>query len=471
MAALSAKSWSGADVPLVDKAVQELNARLRGELIQPGDGAYDEARKVYNAMHDRRPALVVRAAGVADVMAAVHFAREHNLLLAVRGGGHSAPGFGTCDGGMVIDLKKMKGIRVDSGRRTARAEGGCTWGDLNHATHAFGLATTGGIVSTTGIAGFTLGGGMGYLARRCGHACDNLVSADVVLADGTFVTCSEEQERDLFWAIRGGGGNFGVVTSFEYRLHPVAEIFGGAIFFPLEGAAMRGYRDFILSAPEELGALFALTVAAPLPFLPEQWHGKPVSALVACWTGEPGQDETVLSACSRWAPIIGKFLTRMPYPAINTLFDELLPSGMQQYWKSHFAREISDAAVQTHLIHGARTPTIQSGMFIYPVDGACQRVSESETAFPNRHANFATMIAGGWPNPAENERNIAWVRDYYEALRPYSQGGGYVNVASGEDSASARVNYRQNYLRLVQVKTKYDPANLFRLNQNIVPAG
>jgi FAD/FMN-containing dehydrogenase len=263
----------------------ELEERLRGQIIQPGDPTYDEIRKVYNGMHDRRPAVIVLAAGVADVIATVRFAREYDLVLAVRGGGHSAPGFGTCEGGLVLDLRRMRGIRVDPGLRTVRAEGGCTLGDVNHATYAFGLATPFGIASTTGIAGLTLGGGIGYLTRRCGLSCDNLLSADVVTADGAFITCSAEREEDLFWAIRGGGGNFGVVTSFEFRLHPVADILGGPIFFPLDGDVVRSYRDFILDAPEELGALFAFTMAAPLPFLPEKWHGKPVSAVIACWSG------------------------------------------------------------------------------------------------------------------------------------------------------------------------------------------
>jgi FAD/FMN-containing dehydrogenase len=258
---------------LMESDIEGLKASLRGELIQPDDENYDVARKVYNAMHDRRPALIVRVAGVADVIAAVRFAGDHDLLLAVRGGGHSIPGFGTCDDGLVVDLSRMKGIRVDPERRTVRTEGGCTWGDLNHATNAFGLATTGGIVSTTGIAGLTLGGGLGYLARSCGLCCDNLISADVVTADGSFVTCSEDRNEDLFWALRGGGGNFGVVTSFEYRLHPVADILGGPTFFPLDGDVLRGYRELMSEAPEDLGALLGLALAPPLPFIPEEWHG------------------------------------------------------------------------------------------------------------------------------------------------------------------------------------------------------
>jgi FAD/FMN-containing dehydrogenase len=467
---LKVKTLTGAEVTLNDTAVQEFNNTLRGELIRRGDASYDESRKVYNGMHDRRPALIVHAAGVADVMTGVKLAQQHSLVMAVRGGGHSVPGFGTCDDGLVIDLRRMRGIHVDPERRTVRAEGGCTWRDLNHATHAFGLATTGGIVSTTGIAGLTLGGGMGYLTRRCGLSCDNLLSADVVLADGSFVSCNAERDKDLFWAIRGGGGNFGVVTSFEFRLHPVAGIFGGPTFFPVDGGVLRGYRDFIAGAPEELGAIFAFTVAPPLPFLPEQWHGKPVSAVIACWTGPVEKGPEILRPLADWAPIVGAYVERMPYPAINTLFDELLPSGLQQYWKGNFVPQLSDDAIQAHCKHGARVPCVQSGTFLFPVDGAVHRVPANETAFAYRDAAFATVVAGAWPDPADNERNVRWVRDYYEALRPYSDEGGYVNFTSGEDQDRVRFNYRQNYDRLVEVKSQYDPANLFRLNHNIEPA-
>jgi hypothetical protein len=469
MPVLKARTSTGEETVLSDTALQEFRSSLRGELIRPDDAAYDDARKVYNAMHDRRPALIVQVAGVADVMASVKFARTHRLLLAVRGGGHSVPGFGTCDGGLVIDLKRMKGVRVDPERQTVRAEGGCTWGDLNHATHAFGLATTGGVVSTTGIAGLTLGGGMGYLARGCGLSCDNLLTADVVLADGSFVTCGEDRERDLFWAIRGGGGNFGVVTSFEFRLHPVTEIYGGPTFFPIDGDVLRRYRDFIAGAPEQLGALFAFTLAPPLPFLPNEWHGKPVSAMVACWTGPAGEGVKILQPLAGWGPVIGAYVDRMPYPVINTLFDALVPAGLQQYWKGSFARRLTEEAVQVHLVHGATVPCIQSGTFLFPLDGACQRVPPEATAFAFRDAAVATVVSGAWPNPADNEPNIRWVRDYYDALRPHSEEGGYVNFMAADDLDRVRSNYRQNYDRLVQVKNRYDPENLFRLNQNIEP--
>lgn len=448
----------------------ELEETLRGQIIQPGDPTYEEIRKVYNGMHDRRPGVIVLAAGVADVIATVRFAREYDLLLAVRGGGHSAPGFGTCDGGLVLDLRRMRGIRVDPGLRTVRAEGGCTLGDVNHATYAFGLATPFGIASTTGIAGLTLGGGIGYLTRRCGLSCDNLLSADVVTAEGAFITCSAEREEDLFWAIRGGGGNFGVVTSFEFRLHPVADILGGPIFFPLDGEVVSAYRNFILDAPEELGALFAFTMAAPLPFLPEKWHGKPVSAVIACWSGAIEDGEKVLAPVKTWGEVIGAYIDRMPNPVLNSIFDALLPPGLHHYWKGNFARDLPDDAIEAHLEHAPRVPCIETGTFLYPMNGACQRVPSDGTAYAYREALFATVIGGAWRNPADNEQNMRWVREYDEALRPYSEGSGYVNFMASEDQDRVEINYGQNYDRLVEIKSRYDPTNFFRLNHNIEPA-
>ncbi|MDI5983404.1 FAD-binding oxidoreductase [Halomonas sp. M4R5S39] len=450
--------------------LRPLGERLHGALIQPDDARYDEARRVYNALHDRRPALIVQAAGVADVMTAVTFAREHELPLAVRGGGHSVPGFGTCDGGLVLSLERMRGLRVDPERRRVRAEGGCTWADLNHATTAFGMATTGGIVSSTGIAGLTLGGGLGYLARSCGLTCDNLLSADVVTAEGRFLTCREGHHEDLLWALRGGGGNFGVVTSFEYRLHDVADILGGPTFYPLEAAVIRGYRALIAEAPEALGAVLGITLAPPLPFVPEQWHGRPVVVVLTCWRGPATEDDAIRERLGRLGPVVGQFVQRMPYPVINTLFDELLPAGLHHYWKGCFTRELTDEAIDVHLDFGARMPCLQSATLLFPVDGACQRVAPDATAFAYRDATFATVLGPSWPDPADSEHNIAWGRAYYQALRPYSEEGGYVNFMSADDADRVRADYRQNYDRLVEIKTRYDPSNLFRLNQNIAPA-
>jgi FAD/FMN-containing dehydrogenase len=469
MPGLQVKTRSSGTTELTVDAFVELEGKIGGPTFRPVSAGYDEARKVHNAMHDRRPALIVQATAVSEVITAVKFARDRDLVLAVRGGGHSVSGFATCDGGLVLDLRRMNHIQVDPVRRTVRAEGGCTWGELDKATHDFGLATTGGIVSTTGIAGLTLGGGLGYLNRRCGLSCDNLVSADVVLADGTLVTCGERQEPDLFWAIRGGGGNFGVVTAFEFRLHPVGDIFGGPTFFSVDGDVLRAYRDFILEAPEELGAVFAFTMAPPLPFLPPEWHFKPVSAVVACWTGPLEDGEGVLAPLQKWGRVVGAYTARMPYPSLNSLFDELARPGLQQYWKGNFVRSLSDEAVEAHLPHARRVPTIESGTFIFPLDGACGRVPPDATAFAYRRSAFATVISGAWPDPADNQRNIAWVRDYYAAIRPHSEEGGYVNFMSEDDNDRVRGNYGANYDRLVALKSRYDPENLFQLNQNIRP--
>jgi FAD/FMN-containing dehydrogenase len=381
------------------------------------------------------------------------------------------PGFGTCDDGLVVDLSRMRGVRVDPRNRTARAEGGATWGDFNAATYGFGLATTGGIISTTGIAGLTLGGGIGYLARGCGLSADNLVSADVVTADGSFRVASEDENDDLFWALRGGGGNFGVVTSFEYRLHPIKDIYGGPMFFELSdaGKVLRFYREFIADAPEQLGAFPAFQIAPPLPFIPENRHGDTFLAVVACWAGPLEGGEQALKPFHDVAPVVAEFVGPMPYPALNAAFDALVPPGLQHYWKANFVTELTDDAIEAHLEHGPKVPVVNSTMHIYPINGACHRVAPDETAFAYRDANFATVIAGMWPDPSQNEANIKWVRDYYAATAPHSEEGGYVNFMAGDDQDRIRANYRGNYDRLVDVKRKYDPDNLFHLNQNIRP--
>lgn len=451
--------------------IEHLRERAHGTVTEPGDDGYDEARVVYNAMIDRRPRVVVQCTDAGDVMAAVDFARENGLDLAVRGGGHSVPGFGTVDDGVVADLSGMRGVRVDPAARTARAEGGATWGDFNHATGAFGLATTGGIISTTGVGGLTLGGGIGYLTRGHGLSCDNLLSADVVTADGRMVRASEADNQDLFWAIRGGGGNFGVVTSFEFRLHPVATIYGGVRFFELDQVAnvLGFYREFIADAPPELGAFPAFQIAPPLPFIPEDRHGDTFIAMVACWSGAPEKGERALEPIRKVAPIVAEFVDTMPYAAINSLFDALVPPGLQHYWKANFVTELTDKAIQAHVEHGPRVPAVNSTVHIYPINGASHDVAPDATAFAYRDANFATVIAGMWPDPADNEANIGWVRSYYDATAPESEEGGYINFMSGDDQERIRANYRGNYDRLVDVKRKYDPDNLFHLNQNIRP--
>jgi FAD/FMN-containing dehydrogenase len=451
--------------------IDQLRERVRGEVITPGDEGYEEARKVYNAMIDRRPRVVVRCTSTADVMATVDFARENQLDLAIRGGGHSVPGFGTVDDGVVIDLSGMRGVTVDAGARTARAEGGATWGDFNDATHAHGLATTGGIISTTGVGGLTLGGGIGYLARGFGLSCDNLISAEVVTADGRSVTASEKENQDLFWAIRGGGGNFGVVTSFEFRVHPVKEIYGGPMFFEVDdaGTVLRFYREFIADAPEEFGGFPAWQIAPPLPFVPENRHGDTFLAFVACWAGPLDQGERILKPLHDVAPVVAEHVGPMPYPALNSAFDALVPPGLQHYWKANFVTELNDQAIQAHLEHGPKVPAVNSTVHIYPINGACHRVAPDATAFAYRDATFANVIAGMWPDPTQNEANIQWVRDYYDATAPLSEEGGYVNFMAGDDQDRIKANYKGNYERLVEIKRKYDPGNLFHLNQNIKP--
>jgi FAD/FMN-containing dehydrogenase len=453
------------------ETIERLSDRVSGEVITPSDAGYDEARKVYNAMIDRRPNVVVRCTSTDDVVSAVNYARENELPVAVRAGGHSVPGFGTGDDAVVVDLAGMKEVQVDPEARTARAQGGATWGVFNDATHPHGLATTGGIISTTGVGGLTLGGGIGYLARGCGLSCDNLVSAEVVTADGQTLVASESENDDLFWALRGGGGNFGVVTSFEFRLHPVKDIYGGPMFFEVDdaGTVLRFYREFIADAPEEFGGFPAWQIAPPLPFIPEDRHGEPFMAFVTCWSGPVEQGEAALKPLRDVAPVVAEHVGPMPYPALNSAFDALVPPGLQHYWKANFVSELTDDAIEAHLEHGPKVPVVNSTVHIYPINGAVNRVGSDETAFAYRDATFAAVIAGMWPDPADNEANIKWVRDYYDATAPLSEEGAYVNFMAGDDQDRVKVSYRGNYDRLVDVKRKYDPDNLFRLNQNIQP--
>jgi FAD/FMN-containing dehydrogenase len=451
--------------------IAALRDRVRGQVVAEDDEGYEEARTVYNAMIDRHPLAVIRCASADDVAAVVDFARENGVDLAVRGGGHSVPGFGTCDGGVVADLSGMQEVTVDPQSKTARAQGGATWGIFNDATYAHGLATTGGIISTTGIGGLTLGGGIGYLARGAGLSCDNLLSAQVVTADGRIVTASDKDNPDLFWALRGGGGNFGVVTTFDYQLHPVADIYGAAMFFELDDARglLEFYRDFIADAPEQLGAFPGWQIAPPLPFIPENRHGDTLAVFVACWAGPVEEGETVLKPVRDVGPVVAEMSGPMPYPALNAAFDALLPPGLQQYWKANFLTQLSDGQIDAQLEWGPKVPTVNSTGHIYPINGAVHRVHADATAFGHREANFATVIVGAWPDPADNEKNIAWVRGYSDASSKHAEAGGYINFMAEDDRGRTKDNYGGNYDRLVQVKRTYDPGNVFHLNQNIVP--
>jgi FAD/FMN-containing dehydrogenase len=456
---------------MADPTIQELRGHVTGEVVAPEDAGYEEARVVYNAMIDKRPAVVVRAANTEDVVAAVNFAREGSVDLAVRGGGHSVPGFGTCDGGVVIDLSGMRNVTVDPSNNTARAQGGATWGDFNDATHVHGLATTGGIISTTGVGGLTLGGGIGYLSRGFGLSLDSLVSADVVTADGRTLVASARENEDLFWALRGGGGNFGVATSLEFGVHPVNDIYGGPMFFELSEVEtiLKFFRDYIADAPREMGVFPAFQIAPPLPFIPEDRHGEPFIALVGCWAGPVEQGEEMFKAFHDVAPVVAEHVGPAPYPALNSAFDALVPAGLQHYWKASFVKELTDDAIAAHMQHGPKVPVVNSTVHIYPINGACHDVASDATAFAYRDANFATVIAGMWPDPSQNDANIQWVRDYYDATAPHSEDGGYINFMSDDDQGRIKANYKGNYDRLVEVKRTYDPGNLFHLNQNIKP--
>ena len=472
METLQATTLTNDQTVLDEENVLHFSERLRGSFLKPGDSGYDEARTVYNGMIDKHPALIARCQDVADVIAAVDFAREHDLPIAIRGGGHSAPGFGTCEGGFVLDLSEMNGIRVDPEARTARVEGGATWGDVDHATHAFGLATVSGIISTTGVGGLTLGGGHGYLSRRYGLTIDNLLSADVVLADGRFMRASERENEDLFWALRGGGGNFGVATSFEFRLHPVDTVLGGPTLWPLEQAeeVLRWYRDFLPRAPRDLYGFFGFLVVPPAEPFPEELHNKPVCGIVWCYTGPEEQAEEAFAPALEVGTPALHGVHAMPYPALQSAFDVFYPSGLQWYWKGDFVTELSDEAVALHVEHGSDLPTPLSTMHLYPIDGAVHEVGAEETAWSYRDVTWSMVIASCHPDRSRNEQMSTWARDYRQALHPHSAGGAYLNFLMEEGEDRIRATYRGNYERLARIKARYDPDNRFRVNQNIEPA-
>jgi FAD/FMN-containing dehydrogenase len=455
------------------KVMERFRQQHRGAVIERHDALYDEARALYNAMIDKRPLLIARCVDVADVTAAVQLAREQRLLVAIRGGAHNGPGFGSCDDGLVIDLSAMKGIRVDPGRKTVRVEAGCTTGDVDHATHVFGLAVPFGIVSTTGVAGLTLGGGMGYLSRKHGLTIDNLIEADVVLADGTFVTTDSDHRPDLFWALRGGGGNFGVVTSFVFQAHAVREVYAGPIFWDIAHAraVMRAYRDFLPSAPEELGAFVGLkTVPSTEPFPREHW-GKRVCAVISSYTGRETAGQKALAPLLDALPSpLFNWMSTMPFPAMQGLFDGLLPKGLQWYWKGDHVLTLSDEAIDTHIAHAGRSPSALSLMHLYPIDGAVRRVDKDATAWGARDATWSMVIAGIDTSAEHAEELKRWGRAYWQAVHPFNLEGGYVNFLMDEPAGRVQASYGDNYARLAIVKAKYDPTNLFRVNHNIEPA-
>jgi hypothetical protein len=455
--------------------VSKFAETLRGALIRRDSPEYDEARKLYNGMIDKRPLMIARCADVADVIAAVNFGRENKLLIAVRGGGHNGPGLGSVDDGLVIDLSLMKGVRVDPATRTVRVGPGCTSGDVDHTTHAFGLAVPFGIVSTTGVAGLTLGGGTGYLTRKYGLTIDNLLEADLVLADGSFVTASTENNPDLFWALRGGGGNFGVVTSFLFRAHPVGMVYAGPIFWDAAKhgrQVMRAYRDFLPKAPEELGSFVGLkTVPSMEPFPREGW-GKRACAVISSYNGpaEDGQKALAPLLDALPAPIFN-WMSVMPFPAIQGLFDPFFPKGLQWYWKGDFVKSLPDEAIDTHIEQAANAPSELSLMHLYPIDGAVHRVGKEETAWGTRDATWSMVIAAIDSNPQKAGQLKSWAKAYWEAVHPYNLPGAYSNfMMDDEGEARVKASYGGNYARSTTLKKKYDRSNLFRVNQNIRPA-
>jgi FAD/FMN-containing dehydrogenase len=459
---------------VTEQVIATLQQNLRGRLIQPTDADYDAARALYNGMIDKRPRLIARCVDVADVITAVNFGRDQGMLLAIRGGGHNGPGLGSCNDGLVIDLSMMKGVRVDPATKTVRVEGGCTSGDVDHATHAFGLAVPFGIVSTTGVAGLTLGGGTGYLTRQHGLTIDNLLEADVVLADGNVVTTSKSQHSDLFWAICGGGGNFGVVTSFLFQAHPVKIVYAGPIFWDAIHAkeVMRTYRDFLPTAPEELGIFVGLKTVPSMDPFPKAGWGKRACAIVGSYNGSVADGQRVLAPLlEALPPPIFNWMGEMPFPAINALFDPFFPKGLQWYWKGDFVESVPDEAIERHITEAAKAPTELCLMHLYPIDGAVRRVSRDATPWVARDASFSMVIAGISPSPQHADTLKSWGRSYWKAVHPYNMGGGYVNFMF-DDEADGRLQaaYGDNYARLAAAKMKYDPKNLFRVNQNIAPA-
>ncbi len=457
---------------LGEKAVAELAQKLRGDLISRGDAGYDEARKVYNAMIDKRPLLIARCLDAADVVAAVNFGRENDLAIATRSGGHNGAGLGTCDDGLVIDLGRMRGIRVDPQKSTVRVQGGATWGDVDHSTHAYGLAVPAGFLSTTGVGGLTLGGGVGYLTGRYGLTIDNLLGVDLVLADGSLVTADAGQNAELFWAVRGGGGNFGVITSFLFQGRPVSTVYGGPIFWELEDAprVMRFWRDLILSEPRDLNGWLGFHTVPPVDMFPKEHHLKKMLVAVWCYTGDLEEGKQVFEPIRSVAPPAIDYVGPIPFPALNSMFDFVYPPGLQWYWNSEIFADLSDRVIDTDIDYASRLPSMHSTMHLYPINGAAHRVGKNDTAWYYRDSNFVQVMIGVDPDPANNPRNSKWAKDFRQAVHPHSSGGAYVNMMMDEGADRVRTVYGGHYTRLAQIKGKYDPHNLFHINQNVKPA-
>ena len=449
--------------------IEDFTSQLKGKIVMPSDATYDETRKVFNGNINKHPGMLVMCVDIADVIAAVNFGRENDLLVAVRGGGHNGGGLGLCDDGLVIDLSGIKFVRVDTSDNTVRVGGGNLWGEVDHATHPFGLAIPAGVISTTGVAGLTLGGGVGYLSRKYGLTIDNLLEADMVLANGSFVTVSKSQNSDLFWAIRGGGGNFGIVTSFKFQAHPVKTVFGGPTLWPIEKTEeiMEWYHEFLNSAPDELNGFMVTMIIPGAPF-PDHLHNKQFCGIVWCYTGDMDKAEEFFKPILSKDPIF-QHVGEMPYPAIQTLFDGLFPSGMQWYWRADFFNELGSEIRSQHLKFGSSIPTPLSQMHLYPISGAASRVGAEDTPWAYRDAKYAGVIVGVDPDPENADKITKWCKDYWEALHPYSAGGAYSNFMMDEGQERIQASYKHNYIRLTQIKKQYDPNNFFKVNQNIEP--
>lgn len=474
MADLRVTTSSGTEVLLPEDSIASLKTSLRGELLTPDSPAYDQVRAIWNAMIDRRPGLIVRCTGTADVMQAVAFARQHQLLVAVRGGGHNIAGNAVCDGGLMIDLSLMKSVRVDPESRRAWVGPGALLGDLDHETQAFGLATPVGINSTTGVAGLTLGGGFGWLTRRYGMTVDNLVSAEVVTADGKRVRASEQENADLFWGLRGGGGNFGIVTHFEFSLYPVGpQIFAGLMVFPFEQAkaVLEQYAEFVKSIPEDLNIWVVLRKAPPLPFLPAEVHGKEVVVLAIFYGGDPAEGERLIAPLRGFGQAHGEHLGAMPYVAWQQAFDPLLTPGARNYWKSHNFARLGNEIFDTIMEYVGQLPSPQCEIFIGMLGGRAGRVSVDATAYSHRDAQFVMNVHARWDTANEDPTCITWARHLFDAAAPHAMGGVYVNFMTEEETARIPAAYKAEvWQRLVALKQKWDPTNLFHMNQNITPA-
>ena len=462
MPEVSILSNSGAETMVQPSTFRAFQGSMRGTLIRPGEASYEMARKTWNGMIDKHPALIARCTGVADVIAAVRFAREHDLLVAVRGGGHSLPGFSVCDGGMVIDLSGMKGIRVEPDKRTAVAQAGLTWGEYDRETQVFGLASTGGVISTTGIAGLTLGGGIGWLMRKYGLSCDHVRSIDVVTANGQCLTASAMEHPDLFWGLRGGGGNFGIVTSFEYQLHPVGPVLAGMVIHPIARArqVLRFYRDFTLTAPDEI-TTYAFMLTTP--------EGMPVVTIMCCYCGDLATGERVVQPLRAFGPPLADELKPMPYQTLQSLLDDAYHAGLYSYYKSHYLSQISDELIDTMVDGFVSVPSPMSALGFEQFGGAMRQVGVEDTAFRHRHVGYDIAILGEWADPATSAINMQWVREVASMTEPFATGGVYVNFLGEDGEEQVKAAYGSHFQRLVALKRKYDPSNFFHLNQNINP--